>query len=517
MAYDAVIIGSGIGGLTAGAYLSKYGKRVLVCEQHARPGGYFTSFRRQGYTFDGGTQSVEDIGMFRPMLRQLGLDGRVKLAKSRFAVASPEFFHPLESLEDLRAFYDMLIRFFPADRCGLAETRDLALAFCRIFRDVLASAPNPFFQTPWGFLRENLPALARNLSALRAAGDFYRLLDEPLAEWMRRRVGNPDPVNIICDIGFYGMSVSFGLAFIYFMMDYYYPLGGFQAISDALASLIKEKGGEVRCRARVEQILVEGSRAVGVRLEGGEEVRAPYVISGADMRRTFLEMLPASCVPSSYRRRLLDARPAHSMFTVYLGLDIPPEELGNRGFHHVVIFPGLFGTDFSGIDDDIDFYRKCPVMVSMPSAHDPSLAPPGKSVMCIQYYATPGFAGGWGMEGGKPTPRHRELREMVADQMITITERVIPDIKERIEVKVTATPFTYERFTLNSAGATIGWSKHPRESFSPFIRSFLDFRTPVRNLYQVGHWAFGPGGIPGGLINGKMVSDIIRLRSRLGL
>jgi phytoene dehydrogenase-like protein len=515
MAYDAVIIGSGIGGLTAGAYLSRYGKRVLVCEQHSRPGGYFTSFKRRGYTFDGGTQSLEDIGMFLPMLRQLGLQERVRLAKSRFAVAAPEFFHPLESLEDLEAFYDMLIRFFPRDRSGLAETRDLALAFCRIFRDLLASAPNPFFQTPWGFLRENLPALARNLSALKAAGDFYRLLDVPLAEWMRRRVGNPDPVNIVCDIGFYGMSVSFGLAFIYFMMDYYYPLGGFQAIADAMTALIGEGGGEVRCGAMVEGIMVEGGRAAGVRLTGGEEVRAPFVISGADMRRTFLQLLPGDSVPAQYRERLLRAKPAHSMFTVYLGLDIPPEDLGNRGFHHVVVFPGLYGTDFSGIDGDIDFYRHCPVMVSMPSAHDPSLAPPGKSVMCIQYYATRDFAGGWGMEDGKPTPRHRELREMVADQMIATTEKVIPGIRDKIEVKVTATPLTYERYTLNTAGATIGWSKHAAEAFHPFVRSFLDFRTPVRNLYQVGHWAFGPGGIPGGLINGKLVSEVVRLRSKI--
>ncbi len=69
---------------------------------------------------------------------------------------------------------------------------------------------------------------------------------------------------------------------------------------------------------------------------------------------------------------------------------------------------------------------------------------------------------------------------------------------------------------MNTGGATIGWSKHAREAFDPFLKSVLDYHTPVKNLYQVGHWAFGMGGIPGGAITGKMVSEVIRLRSLLG-
>ncbi len=513
MGYDAVIIGSGIGGLTAGAYLSRRGRKALVCEQHSRPGGYFSSFKRQGYTFDGGTQSVEDLAMFIPMLRQLGLEGRVRLAKSRFAIASPDFFCHLDTLEDLRGFYDELIRLFPDARSGLAETRDLALRFTAFFQEALASVPNPVFQTPLGFLRDNVPATLKSLpSLIKTGGDFYRLLDVPLAEWMGRRIGNPDPITIVSNVGYYGMPVSFGLAFIYFMMDYYYPLGGFQSIADAMADLIRENGSEVRCGIRVEEILVEGGRAAGVRLAGGEVVRAPFVISASDMRRTFTELLPPEVVPPAFKHRLLTAKPAHSMFTVYLGLDIPPEELDNRGCHHIVVFPGNHGTDFSGIDGDMDFFKGCPVMLSMPSAHDPSLAPPGKSVMCIQYYATEKSMGGWGVENGRPTPRYRELKKMAADQMIATAERVVKGISDRIEVKVTATPFTYERFTMNTGGATIGWSKHAREALSPFMKSALDFRTPVRGLYQVGHWAFGSGGIPGSIITGKVVSDLVRLR-----
>ncbi len=440
MGYDVIVIGSGIGGLTSAAYLAKQGKRVLVCEQHSRPGGYFSSFKRKGYTFDGGTQSLEDVGMFFPMLKQLGLEDKVRFAKSRFAIASPDFFCHLDTLEDLSAFYGELIRLFPAERQGLSETHDLSLSFCRIFRDMLASVPNPVFQTPLGFLRENLPVIMKNLPLLKAGGDFYRLLDTPLSEWMRRRVGNPDPVNILCDVGFYGMNVSFGLVFIYFMMDYCYPLGGFQAISDTMAGFIRENGGEVRCRTLVEDIVTERGRAVGVRLAGGEEVRARYVVSNADMLKTFLELAPPGDVPAPYRQRLLESTPAHSMFSVYLGSDIPPEELAVRGCHHIVIFPGNYGTDFSGIDSDIDFYRHSPVMISTPSAHDPSLAPPGKSVMCIQYYATQKFADNWGTEGGIPTPRYEQIKEMVADQMIATTEKVVPGLSDRIELKVTASP-----------------------------------------------------------------------------
>jgi prolycopene isomerase len=265
----------------------------------------------------------------------------------------------------------------------------------------------------------------------------------------------------------------------------------------------------------VEEIMVENKKAVGIRLKGGEVVRAPFVISNADMRQTFLKLLPPETVPAQYKERLRTSKVSHSMFTVFLGLDIPPQELDNRGCHHIVIFPELRGVDFAHISDDPDFYRHAPAMINIPTAHDPSLAPEGKSAMTIQYYATEDFADNWGTEDGKPTPRYKELKEMVADQMIATTEKVLPGISEYIDVKLTATPYTYKRYSLNSGGSIIGWSKHPAEALNSGFRSFMDFLTPVKNLYQVGHWAFGPGGIPGGAMTGKLVSDIVRLRLRL--
>jgi len=510
--FDSVVIGSGIGGLTASAYLAGSGRRALVCEQHRRPGGYFSSFERAGYRFDAGTQSVEDVGMFIPMLDQLGLSSRVILKKSRFAVAGEDFFCALDDVEDIATFYDELVRLFPADRRGLLETRDLALRFTLFARDILAAVPNPFFQSPLKFLSRNLPTYFRNRAAMRCLGDFYRLLELPLEDYLAARIDSRDAINMICSVGFHGMSASFGLVFIYFMMDYYYPMGGFQSIADALAGLINDGGGRVQCGARVEDILLEGGKAAGVRLADGSVVSAPFVISNADMRSTFLEMLPDGSVPAEYRRRLLASRPAHSMFTVYLGLDIAPEELECRGCHHIVIFPGPRGADFSKISVDPDFYMTSPVMVSIPTGHDPSLAPPGKSIVVIQYYATEEFSNNWHTENGRPTEAYRALKERVADQMIATTEKVIPGFSGRIDMKVLASPFTYRRYTMNSGGSTIGWSKHPRDAFHPIIRSCLDFHTPVRNLYQVGHWAFGPGGIPGGTMTGKAVGEFVRLR-----
>ena len=87
--FDVVIIGSGIGGLTAGAYLAKGGAKVLVCEQGRQPGGYFTSFHRKGYTFDGGIQGCEDTGILLPMLRELDLLDRIELRYSKLAYGFP--------------------------------------------------------------------------------------------------------------------------------------------------------------------------------------------------------------------------------------------------------------------------------------------------------------------------------------------------------------------------------------------------------------------------------------------
>ncbi len=142
--YDAVVIGSGIGGLVTAAYLAKNGVRVLVCEQHTQPGGYFNSFKRKGYTFDGGIQACEDCGMLLPMLEQLGLRERINLHRSTFAYATPDFFLPLHSPADISKFYSELGKVCPDEAEGVSFISQKAYELSSVM-EAYTSIPNPLF------------------------------------------------------------------------------------------------------------------------------------------------------------------------------------------------------------------------------------------------------------------------------------------------------------------------------------------------------------------------------------
>ena len=144
--YDAIIIGSGIGGLITGAYLAEQGVKVLVCEQHKQPGGNFTSFKRKGYTFDGGIQGCEDGGVFFHLFRKFGLLDRLEFKKSHFAIASPDFFLRADSVADVGAFYRKLKNVYPDESDGIEQiTRD-AQACCD-FMFAFQKMPNAMYRS----------------------------------------------------------------------------------------------------------------------------------------------------------------------------------------------------------------------------------------------------------------------------------------------------------------------------------------------------------------------------------
>ena len=130
--YDAIVIGSGIGGLTAAAYMAKGGVKVIMCEQARQPGGYFNSFKRKGYTFDGGIQGCEDSGLLLPMLRQLGIYSDIKLHRSRLAFVTPDLFCPLQHLKDLEQLYDQLKQVFPHEAAGIERVKKESIELCQV-------------------------------------------------------------------------------------------------------------------------------------------------------------------------------------------------------------------------------------------------------------------------------------------------------------------------------------------------------------------------------------------------
>ena len=415
--YDCVIIGTGIGGLVAGAYMAKQGIKVLLCEHHSQPGGYFTSFTHKGYTFDGGIQACEDMGMLSAVLRQIGVLDRIELRPTTYALASPDGLYPLRSFDQLRKFYDNLIREYPKEAKGIKKIVNDMIAYSQVM-EAYCELPNPMFAP----FKETMDIYKdwkkKNKNKLKPKNEFFDSMNFPVDEYLGKHILDPNLMRFFRGLMYSGTPAGFLLIFHFVEMNYLHPKGGFQAISDALAEFIIEQGGEIRYKTLVEEILLERGRANGVRLKNGESISAQYVISNGDARRTFLKMLPAYATKESYKQKLRETPVSESGFTVFLGVDMSAEELPVQGCQHIFYVPDYEGIDLSKSLDDEKCYERAPMQISITSYHDPSLAPKGKSSIVLQSVALMDYGNKWRTENGKRGKEYRAFKKKVADQVI---------------------------------------------------------------------------------------------------
>ncbi len=516
--YDCIIIGSGLGGLIVGSYLAKYGFNILLCEHHTQPGGYFTSFTRKGFTFDGGIQAVEDCGMLFAVLEDIGVLDRIELKPSTFAFATPEKFYSYNSIDEALEYYKDLIKIYPHEEKGLNQMYDDAKKCCSVM-EAFTKLPNPIFRSYKEMMLQYPKWCKQYKEERKHSKEFIQMMEIPLDDYLNRLLSDSDLMNLLRQTMYANSPASFMLSFHYFVKDYFHPQGGFQKMSDVLAEFIQENGGEIRYKTMVDEIIYENGAAKGVKLNSGETLLSRYVISNSDARRTFLKMLPPQATSESFRNTLKKTPVSDSNISIFLGLDIPVEELPLKGHQHVYYAPELKGLDpFENFDNE-NYFSQSPIEISITSFHDPTLAPKGKTAMVIQSITFLRYGNGWKSKDGKRTEEYKKFKEKIADQIIANVEKLIPGLTEKIEFKSVATPLTNERYTLNSEGASAGWTYDPSKAFNTGKKGVKGYKTPVKNLYLVGHWTMSPGGAPACFVSGKIVSSIIKWkrRFRLGL
>ena len=309
---------------------------------------------------------------------------------------------------------------------------------------------------------------------------FYDWLKKTYMEKLNEYFTNNDLKDLLCAlIGYVGAppdkiyaSTALTAIVSYYLYGGYYPRGGAQRFADTLKEFIEKHGGVVLVNHRVDEVLVENGRVVGVRV-GDKVFKAPIIVSNVNAKTLFLELINRKHLDKKFIDYIRSLKMSPSCFMVFLGVNMDLSE---------------YPTIIRDIDGDYD--------VVINSNADQSLAPKGEASLTIlagaRYEDFP--------ERG--TREYVELKNRLAKELIRKVERVIPGISKHVVVMDVATPKTFERYTSMPEGAIYAFDQSVNTK-RPY------FKTPIKGLYLVGASTFPGGGIEAVAISGIICANDI--------
>ena len=492
---EVVVIGSGIGGLCCAALLAKYGLQVTVCESHSIAGGAAHSFERNGYTFDSGPSLYSGMS-YSPSTNPLK--------------------QVLDAIEEDAEWlnYDVWGCLLPEGNFDMAVGAD---DFCRVLQELrgdeavkqwrklqetmkpLADAVNAIpplaIRYDWAAAIAVLPYLPQTLwqtpNIIRLTGAFSNIMNEVVSDpficnWL----------DLLCFLlsglpasGTSGAEMAFMFAEWYkpgVVLDY--PVGGSDALVQALVRGLEKYGGKLLLNSHVEQVIVENKRATGVKLKSGNIIKASKaVISNASVWDT-LKLLPENVVPQSWRQEKQNTPECASFMHLHLGIDAT--DLPDLQCHYIVVNDWEQGVTAP----------QNVVVVSIPSVLDSSLAPPGKHTIHVYIPGNEPYKFWQGLQ--RNSSEYLALKEKRSQVMWQGLERVIPDIRERVEVELVGTPLTHSRFLRRHHG-----------SYGPAIEAgkalFPGANTPLAGLLCCGDSTFPGIGLPAVAASGAIAANTL--------
>jgi phytoene dehydrogenase-like protein len=495
-ATDIIVIGSGIGGLSCAAMLATYGFDVVVCESYSIPGGAAHSFERNGFRFDSGPSLYSGLS-YHPSTNPLR--------------------HVLDALdEDLDwVNYDTWGVYIPEGEFAMAVGAD---PFCQILQTIqgepavkewrtlqkvmeplgagATALPPAAVRFDWGMLQTVSPyawhLVRKGPQLAQLTGPFSKILDRTVSDPF---IGNW--MNLLCFLlsglpadGTSAAEMAFMFAEWYrpgVQLDY--PVGGSGALVNALVRGLEKRGGTLQLNAHVEQILVDGERAIGVKLKSGETLRASQaVISDASIWDT-LKLLPEGALPKRFIEQRQTTPECESFMHLHLGID-GAGICSDLLCHYIVVNDWQLGVTAP----------QNVVLISIPSVLDPSLAPAGKHTIHVYTPGNEPYRLWQGMD--RLSEPYAELKAKRSTVMWQALERIIPDIHSRVEVSLTGTPLTHERFL-----------RRHRGTYGPAIAAkqglFPGPKTPLKGLFCTGDSTFPGIGLPAVAASGMIMANTL--------
>ncbi len=514
--WDAIVVGSGIGGLGAAVALSNLGKKVLVLEQHYLPGGWCHTFALEGHKFSPGVHYIGQLqkdGHMRTLLEGLGVGGDIE-----FMELNPDAYDHIVFEDETfdipcgrEKFQERLIKRFPEERSGIQRYFKLMQ---KIDRGLSIAA--------------NTRSTLSKLLLLLRAPSFILSGTQPLAQIIKRYIKDPKLKAILeSRSGDHGVSPNDVPFLQHVAIDAHYwngawfPKGGGGAIPRAFISRLRKNGSEIRTRTAVERILVEGKgdsrRAVGVRLADGEEIRANVVISNADVWVTYKNLVGKEHLSRSLETRVDHLKPSLSALSLFMAADIDADALGLDSGNYWIISQNDVDATYRQAETD-DLTGDGPFaggFLTITTKKDPSKMHAGlHSMEAFTFVPYEAFEHWKDTTYGDRPEEYEAFKKHLTNRMLNTLEQVIPNLRDHIKLCELGTPLTNDFYVNSYRGNLYGQAK----LMSQIGPGAPRIRTEIKGLFHCGQstnahgvlGALATGVIAAAKVTNKDIDDLLQ-------
>jgi len=515
---NIVIVGAGMAGLTAAAYLTRENYSVTLIDKNERVGGLVGTFESNGFFFDSGPRAFVNSGIVKPILKDLGIHW--EYLENKISVGVEDQLLRINSMEDLEAYKQLLEKLYPDDKDDIQKIIDIISEMSR-YTKVLYEFDNPNFvdlkNNKKFIFKKLIPWTFKFLYTLRKMNQY----NIPMEDFIKDKISNQSLLDIILQHFFRKTPTHFALGYFYVYMDYFYPKSGTGAISNLLKEKILEHGGEIKLNTEIEEIYPSTSMIVDT---SGNEYSYDHLIWASDLKKMYrilngdgLDVNKKNEI-AALTDRMLSAKGAESVYILYIAVNRPTSFFQQHGGEHLFYTPSSQGLGETNQKERLElienfdkkskqevfewldkFIRLNTYEISIPALRDDSLAPEGQSgvmVSCLLDYQI--------IKNVEKAGWYQEFKETLENEIVRLlSETIYKGIEEDLLFKFSSTPLTIEKISGSSEGAIVGWSF---ETPVPVINKLEDIPksvlTPLPNIYQAGQWSYSPAGVPIAMLTG---------------
>jgi phytoene dehydrogenase-like protein len=517
MDYDAIVIGGGIAGLTASAYLAKAGLLTLLCEKENACGGLINAFERDGFVYDGGIRALENSGVVFPMLKHLGLE--VDFVKNHISIGMENRVVRVNSDASVIEYQALLDEFYPESK------EEISLIFEQIkkimhYMDVQYGIDNPVFLDMKKDREYMLKIIVPWVFKYALTAPKITAMNKPVVDFLKAYTRNQSLLDIITQHFFQETPAFFALSYLKLYLDYNYPLGGTGKLTEKMVAFIKDHQGTIHTNTNIVNVDPARKQVTDAQ---GNTYGYRRLIWAADLK-TFYRILNLDNMADGQVKKTIIERQAEvkdktgndSVYTLFLGVDLNKEYFASKHSEHFFYTPVKTGqsvagetplqADRRGIEQWLEkFFALTTYEISIPVLRDASMAPTGKTGLIVSVLFDYRLARlveemGW----------YEEFKSFCGTCIInTLEASIYPGLKQTVVQQFSSTPLTISRVAGNTDGAITGWAftnnPMPAESRLPKIMNSV--KTPVPNVFQAGQWTYSPSGLPISILTGKISAD----------